>query len=86
MTPIVHIFECLVGSWNCLGRIRRRGLVGGGVSLGMGFEVLKAHAISSELSDTLASYLGIRYMFSATAPTPWITSCCHTPCHDGHGL
>jgi hypothetical protein len=34
------MFECLVPSWwNCLGRIRRCGLFGGGVSLGVIFEV-----------------------------------------------
>ena len=44
----VHIFECLVLSWwNCLERIRRRGLVGGGESLGVGFEVSKVHILSS---------------------------------------
>jgi hypothetical protein len=31
--------------WNYLGRIRRCGCVQAGVSLGVGFEVLKAHAI-----------------------------------------
>jgi hypothetical protein len=36
------IVEHLVRSWwDCLGRIRRCGLVGGGVSLGTGFEVSK---------------------------------------------
>ena len=35
MAPMVHIFECLVPSWwNCLRRIRRRGLAGGAESLG----------------------------------------------------
>lgn len=37
--PWAHMFECLVTSWwNRLGGIRRYGLVGEGVSLGMGFE------------------------------------------------
>jgi hypothetical protein len=35
-----HMFECLVPNWwNCLGRIERRVLAGGGVSLGVGFVV-----------------------------------------------
>ena len=34
---------------NCLGRIRRRGLVGGGVSMGVNFEVSKAHAFQVSL-------------------------------------
>ena len=34
MTLEAHILEYLVPSWwNCLGRIRRRGLAGGGVAL-----------------------------------------------------
>ena len=38
-----HIFVCLVPSeWNCLGWIRRCGLVGGGVSLEVGFEVFQS--------------------------------------------
>ena len=37
---LMYLFECQVPSWwNCLGRIRGCGLVGGGVSLGVGFEV-----------------------------------------------
>ena len=31
--------------WNSLGRIRRSYLIGGGVTLDMSFEVLKAHII-----------------------------------------
>jgi hypothetical protein len=49
-TPQVHILECLPSHphwWNCLGQIRRCGLVGRGVSLGQYFEVSKAHAIPS---------------------------------------
>ena len=41
--------------WNCLGRTRRRGLVGGGVSLGVDFEVSEAHTISSQFSLFLTS-------------------------------
>lgn len=41
------MFEYLMPSWwNCLGRMRRHVLVGG-IPLGMGFEVLKVHAIPS---------------------------------------
>jgi hypothetical protein len=40
--------EYSVPNWkNCLGRIRRRGLVGGGVSLGVDFRVSKLHVLSS---------------------------------------
>ena len=43
MAPMAHRFECLGHSgWNCLGRIRRCGLAGGGVSLTVSFEVSKA--------------------------------------------
>jgi hypothetical protein len=41
------MFEYFVLMWNCLGRIMRYGLVGGGVSLGVGFEVSKSHIIPS---------------------------------------
>ena len=36
--------------WNVLGKIVREGLVGGGMSLGVGFEVLKTCALLSWLS------------------------------------
>lgn len=43
---MAHIFECLVkGSETVLRKIRKRGLAGGGVSLGVvTFKVSKAHA------------------------------------------
>lgn len=45
--PEADIFEYLVLSWyKCLKRIRRYSLVGRGMSLEVGFEVLKAHDIS----------------------------------------
>jgi hypothetical protein len=44
--PEAHICEYFFSSWwNYLGRIRRCVLVGGGVSLGMSFEVSKAHTL-----------------------------------------
>jgi hypothetical protein len=53
-------FESLILSWwNCLKGIRRCGLVGGGgVSLGVGFEVSIAHTIPS-LSPQLPACLGL---------------------------
>lgn len=45
------MFEYLVsGSWNCLDRITRCGLAGGGLSLWMGFRVSKPHTHHSEIS------------------------------------
>jgi hypothetical protein len=48
-TPSPHkacIFECFAHNpWSCLGRIRRCGYVGGGMSQGIGFVVSIAHAI-----------------------------------------
>jgi hypothetical protein len=42
------MFESLVPSWyNSLGRIKRCGLTGGSVSLGIRPEVSKAHTVSS---------------------------------------
>lgn len=44
----IYIFECLVPRWlKCLGTIKKGGLVRGGISLGMDFEVSRAHAIPS---------------------------------------
>lgn len=37
----------LMSLWNCLGRMRKCGLVGGSVSLGTDFEVSKALTISA---------------------------------------
>lgn len=40
--------ECLAPSWwNCMGKIRRQGLVGGGGSLGVGFDVSEVPGIPS---------------------------------------
>ena len=38
--------------WNCLGRIRRGGLVGGGVSFGMSVDVSKASCHPQCISPT----------------------------------
>jgi hypothetical protein len=52
---------------NCLKRIRRCGIVGGDASLGVGFEVSKAHVI---LSVTLsACFPLIRIAFSYFSST-----------------
>jgi len=64
------VFECFVPSWwNGWGRIKRCGLVGGGVSLGAGFEVSKVLTISYSLSlSVVCSW--IRCQFSPTASAP----------------
>lgn len=48
--PLTHIFECLAArEWNCLkGSERLKGMALLDVSLGMSFEVSKAHAGSSQ--------------------------------------
>jgi hypothetical protein len=80
-SPKVHIFKCLVsGWWNCLVRIRRCTLIGGGVSLGVGFEVSEALAIAWVSSPT-----SCRCELSATAPEPCLPACLPA-CHEGHGL
>lgn len=43
--------------WNYFGKIRKYGLVGEGVSLGVGFEVVKAHSVPSEFSVSSAWWL-----------------------------
>jgi hypothetical protein len=58
------MIEYLVPSWwTYLERIRRCGLVRGGASLGVGFEVSKIHAIL--VSSLSASNLQIRCKLSA---------------------
>lgn len=48
---LAPIFECLLPSlWNCLEKIRKNGLVGGGMSLGASFKVLKDQAVTSVFS------------------------------------
>lgn len=50
-----------------------------GIALGMGFEVLKAHAISSWLSLPSSSV-------SQDVSTQLLPVCCHAPFCGGHGL
>lgn len=65
---MAHMFEILVPSWwHRLGKIRRCALVGGGVSMGMGFEVPKRPCHSQlALSRACVS----RCKLSVTAPAP----------------
>lgn len=50
----IFIVKCLVPNWwNCLGGIRRCGIVGGIVSLGVGVAVSKAHIGPAFLSLSL---------------------------------
>ena len=57
---------------NCLGRIGKCGLVGEGVSLGVGFEVSEAHAWPSDDMSSQPLLQGRACLLDA-------------PCH-GHGL
>ena len=56
MTPLAHIFECGSQLVACLGRIRRGGLVGGGMSLDMDFggEGGGVHTMSIMKMDSLS--------------------------------
>lgn len=73
----VGVCMCTVPSWcNYLGRIRRCGLVDGGVPTGVGFEVSKARpGLCLQLVDRNAS------SHSSARPV-WL----HDPCHDSHEL
>ena len=85
MAPQVYVFKHVVPSWNCLGRIKLCGLVGGSVLLGIQCEVLKVFAISHYLLS--ASWLLFQDISSH------LLLQCH-PClpasilfhHDGHKL
>ena len=59
----------------------RCGLVGAAVLLGMGFEVSKAHAMSSLCLSLLTDhYVALSY-FPSTTPAYH-----HVPCHGDNGL
>lgn len=83
--PQAHILEDLVHSWLPVGRIRTCDLAGGGLSLEVGFEVLKAHTRPS--LDTSASNFWIRGKLSAT-DCPGAMSASQVPrfCHGEHEL
>lgn len=75
--PQAHAFECLVSHWwNCLGRVRREGLVARGVTLGLHVEVsflsaLSAFACRSDGSSQLL--LEYHPVFLPTCSLPWQT-------------
>lgn len=73
-----------------LGKIRRCGLFGGGMSLGVDFEISKAYDILSSflvcLSCLSVSCLWVRCKLSANAPYPCLPACYNNPHHNGYGL
>lgn len=52
------------------------GLLRGGMSLGVGLKISRAHSIP---------IMWMRCKLSATAPTLCLPACCHVPCYDGYG-
>jgi hypothetical protein len=79
------VFECLAPSWwDYLGRIRRCGLVGGGVSLGVGFEGLNNHAFLSQPLSLHGCCLSMRTLSYSSS----IMQACLLPCspQGGHEL
>lgn len=78
--PYVYRCECLVPSWwNCLTRIRRRDLVGGGVPSEMGFSVSKAPPCPASFS------LQMRCRLPAPAAVPGLPVAM-LPHSNHHGL
>ena len=70
----------LLEAWPCWSR---RGLVGGTVSLWVGFaQELKPGPVS--LSLPAAYHPDVQ--LSATSPGPGLPLCCQASCHDGNGL
>ena len=67
------------------GRIRRCGLVGGGVSLPVGFENSIVHARCSHFLSLSAKNFRIKCKLLATAPVCLLVSCC-APSYDVNGL
>lgn len=75
--------------WNCLRRIRRRGLVGGSVSLGVGFKVTKASlspSLFSPLSPPPLPHLCVSGDWDVTSSATVLAPCLSASRHDNHGL
>jgi hypothetical protein len=71
------MFECsVIWEWHCLGRIRRRGLAGGSLSLGVGFDGSKAQARSTSSVFLLPEDPG----YFSNALSAWVAAC-----HDDNG-
>lgn len=68
--------------WNCLGKVRRCDFVVGNDSLRVDFKASPAHPRSSFALCLVLVYEIYSYFCSSTMLTP----CCHTSCHDDHGL
>lgn len=78
------MLECLViRVWHYLRRIRRYNLVGGTVSLGVGFGVLKAQS-RPNLSPFLLPADPVVELSTTLAPC--LSVCCHVSNHDDSGL
>lgn len=76
MTPVSsHVGATILSWWNCLGRIGKYSLIGGGVRLGAGFEASKARCLLCLLPSEVTSQLLLPTMRPA---------CCHVSCHDGN--
>lgn len=80
--PLVYIWMSGFQLVDCLRRIRRCHLIGGGVSLGLGFEASKTHDrfnlalfLLCACGSDVSSQLLLQYL-----------SGCHSSCHDSHGL
>jgi len=67
------------------GRIRRCGLVGGGVSQEVSFDLSKAHTIPFN-SSFLPPACGPGCKLSVIVPAPCLSAYCYAPCHDDHEL
>lgn len=70
---------------NCSGRIRY-GFVGGGESLGLDFDVSKAHITPSASFSPWLLPEDQDVMVSATSSAPCLPVCCLAPCHDNNEL
>ena len=78
IVPPACLFEYMApSSWNHLRRLRKGGLVGGGVSLGVGSEVSKASYCSAIALSTCACGLGSELLASAPSLCP--PAYCYVP-------
>ena len=65
-------------------RVRRHGLLGGSMSLGVGFELSKAHTGPGFFLSLLPANQDVK--LSAVSPAPYPPMCFHAPCHDDNAL
>ena len=81
-----HWFNYLVSHWwDCVGRIRRDDLIGGGVFWELTLKFQNTCTIPQVLAVCFFLVIA-RCELSAAASVPWLLACCDALYRDDHGL